>query len=107
MSNRCDPSTLSLDDAITIYLRSEYFAELARSTQRKRRGWLRSLRAEVVREGLSETPPPEHPVLPPAGSVPPSLWYGRKLGETSASFEARSTSRSRPHPAPRRSWTTS
>src|SRR5215467_5844735 len=72
MSNRYDPSTLSLDAAITIYLRSEYYTQLAPITRNKRRGVLRSMRAEVLRlsaEGLSETSPP-HPVLPPARSVP-------------------------------------
>jgi hypothetical protein len=101
MSNRYDPSTLSLDSAISIYLRSEYFTQLAPITRNKRRGWLRSLRAEVVRlaEGLSETPPP-HPVLPPARSVP---WLAPLTQNKRA--EDLSDTRQR-QPARRGSWTT-
>ena len=99
MSNRYDPSTLSLDAAITIYLRSEYFTQLAPITRNKRRGVLRSMRAEVVRlaEGLSETPPP-HPELPPARSVP---W----LSPLTQSKRAEGLSETR-QPARRRSWIT-
>jgi len=99
MSNRYDPSTLSLDAAITIYLRSEYFTQLAPITRNKRRGVLRSMRAEVARlaEGLSETPPP-HPVLPPARSVP---W----LAPLTQNKRAEGLSETR-QPARRRSWTT-
>ena len=100
MSNRYDPSSLSLDAAITVYLRSEYFTQLAPVTQRKRRGVLRSMRAEVLRlsaEGLSETPPP-HPVLPPARSVP---W----LTPLTQSKRAEGLSETR-QPARRRSWIT-
>ena len=101
MSNRYDPSSLSLDAAITIYLRSEYFTQLAPVTQRKRRGVLRSIRAEVLRlsaEGLSETPPP-HPVLPPARSVP---WLTPLVTQNTPA-EGLSETR---QPARRRNWTT-
>ena len=100
MSNRYDPSTLSLDAAITIYLRSKYFTELAPITRNKRRGVLRSMRAEVLRlsaEGLSETSPP-HPVLPPARSVP---W----LAPLTQNKRAEGLSETR-QPAQRRNWTT-
>jgi hypothetical protein len=56
MSNRHDPS--SLDAAITSYLTSKYFTELAPGTQRMRRYLLKSICAEVRRLSAapSETP---------------------------------------------------
>jgi hypothetical protein len=54
-----DPSSLSLDDAITAYVRSEYFTGLSAITKSKRRGVLRNMRADVLHLfGLPETPLP-------------------------------------------------
>ena len=54
-----DPSSLSLDHAITIYLRSEYFTGLSAITKAKRRGMLRNMRADVLDLlGLPMTPLP-------------------------------------------------
>jgi hypothetical protein len=68
MSNRHNPS--SLDAAVTSYLTSKYFTELAPGTQRMRRNLLKNICAEVQRlsaDGPSETsepvdlPPPDPP----------------------------------------------
>jgi hypothetical protein len=52
MSNRHDPS--SLDAAITSYLTSKYFTELAPGTQRMRRNLLKNICAEVRRLSAAE-----------------------------------------------------
>jgi hypothetical protein len=65
LSDRHDPG--SLDAAVTSYLTSKYFTELAPGTQRMRRNLLKNICAEVRRlsaDGPSETPPPD-PAPPP------------------------------------------
>src|SRR5258706_550095 len=52
MSNRHNPS--SLDAAITSYLTSKYFTELAPGTQRMRRNLLKNICAEVRRLSAAE-----------------------------------------------------
>jgi hypothetical protein len=50
---------ISLDDAISLYVGSTYFSELAPMTRSKRRGVLRNMRAEVQRLSgaeISQTP---------------------------------------------------
>ena len=99
MNNPDDPSGLSLDAAITAYLRSEYFTGLSSITKSKRRGVLRNMRADVLHLlGLPETPPP-HPVLPPARSVP---WLTPLVTQNKPA-EGLSEAR---QPARRRNWTT-
>ena len=44
----------SLDDAVTIYLTSKYFTELAPGTQRMRRNLLKNICAEVRRLSAAE-----------------------------------------------------
>jgi hypothetical protein len=70
MSNRHNPS--SLDAAVTSYLTSKYFTELAPGTQRMRRNLLKNIRAEVQRLAAAEISEArnEIPSEPPARSVP-------------------------------------
>jgi hypothetical protein len=70
MSNRHNPS--SLDAAITSYLTSKYFTELAPGTQRMRRNLLKNIRAEVRRLSAAEISEArnEIPSETPARSVP-------------------------------------
>jgi hypothetical protein len=68
-----NPSSLSLDDAITAYVRSEYFTGLAAVTKSKRRGILRNMRADVLDLlGLPVTPLPALALLN-TRPVPPQL----------------------------------
>ena len=81
MSNPDDPSSLTLDAAITAYVSSEYFTGLSAITRRKRRGVLRNMRTDVLHLfGLPETPLPALALL----HTRPVPWQ----------------------PAQRRSWTT-
>jgi hypothetical protein len=68
MSN--DPSSLSLDAAITAYLRSEYFAGLSPLTRSKRRGVLRNMRAEVQRLSAAEISEAEISAAPARNEIP-------------------------------------
>ena len=70
MSNRHNPS--SLDAAVTSYLTSKYFTELAPGTQRMRRNLLKNICAEVRRLSAAEISEArnEIPSETPARSVP-------------------------------------
>jgi len=96
------PSSLSLDDAITAYVRSEYFAGLSAITKSKRRGVLRNLRANVLDLlGLPVTPLPALALL----NTRPVPQFQPYSGARKNSPDEPAP-RSHPKPAQRRSWTT-
>jgi hypothetical protein len=70
MRDRHDPG--SLDAAVTSYLTSKYFTELAPGTQRMRRNLLKNICAEVQRLSAAEISEArnEIPSETPARSVP-------------------------------------
>ena len=105
-----DPSSLSLDAAITAYVRSEYFAGLSGITKSKRRGVLRNMRTDVLHLlGLPETPLPALALLH-TRPVPSQfqLYSGatKNRPHKSAPPPDEPVPRSHTKPAQRRSWTT-
>jgi hypothetical protein len=103
MSNPDDPSSLSLDDAITAYVSSEYFTGLSAVTKRKRRGVLRNMRADVLDLfGLPETP---LPALALRHTHPVPSQFQLYSGARKKPPDERAL-RSHTRSAPRRSWTT-
>jgi len=112
-----DPSSLSLDDALTAYVSSEYFTGLAAITRRKRRGMLRNMRADVLDLlGLPVTPLPALALLTTRPLPPQFKPYSGAARKNALARPAPAPdgpaplpdgSAPRPKPAPRRgSWTT-
>ena len=100
MSNRHNPS--SLDAAITSYLTSKYFTELAPGTQRMRRNLLKNIRAEVQRLSAAEISEAEISAAAARNEIPSETPTGNAFPVASAA-----PARSAPwRPGHRRSWRT-